>query len=880
MKSTKLIVLAAAGLLSVGALTACGNNGKNPWGQKSVDPTKPENLAQGIQTFVNESSAERTKILGILEKYAVDEKLTGLSIFGSGGYVVYSPDVQKGTNNYIRGYGFGVLAEGQVKADLAGETNAAWKRYYHSFESEDPSNLNYMNDKGAVVGDLIAYVNAGYFDIKMNKTKDGYTWFGDLAKVDRPIAVNASKDTGLATKFKFPVKVGSELKYTTLSQNAKYSKYNNREVKLEDYITPYKIYYTKAYGMARGSENLTGSGSLKGASSYYNASGAGFNEAKWNNLGVKAYEEGGKSYLEFEFNLPCTPFFAMYYLSGGMFSPVPEDFIKDLGNGDFAEGVKNWGVNSSDLSESILDHWLTTGPYTLERWDAEQQIVFKKNPNYDAKGRYNIEGVHLNVLKAINNDPEAAIKEFEANKLHACGVPYTKLDQYRNDPRTTTTVSTSNYKININTCDQATWNDLFGAEGSIEQTPEADYWACEPALSNKDFVSGLSFAIDRKTLAAKIGRTPAFEYFSPNYLADPEKGTYYNDTKEHKAAVADLQNGTDGYGYSLEKAKAAFQKAAEALVADGIYKAGDTIELEIAWQTPADEEEYHNDIAKNFTDAFNTPENPLKLACKFWAGESWSDVYYDKMMVGQFDLGFGSVSGNTYNPLNFLEVLKSDNSSGFTLNWGIDTNEINVNNSISYKNKAWSFDALWTAADQGAYIKDGKNAQIDVGWKNTSAVLNEDYSLTFEGDFLEVVIADDKGNASAAESFVSQIDFWARYDYQYDASGKPVAYATSTTSIVRDDFDKGEAAVGADGLRLRHIKVTFPADDVIKVFSGALMPGALGKGWVMFDIYYSRNVYGIEGGTFCPGSVYIINMSDTGVCTLYAGDTLTPPTAA
>ena len=42
---------------------------------------------------------------------------------------------------------------------------------------------------------------------------------------------------------------------------------------------------------------------------------------------------------------------------------------------------------------------------------------------------------------------------------------------------------------------------------------------------------------------------------------------------------------------------------------------------------------------------------------------------YNLMKQGQFDLGFGSISGNSLNPLNFLEVLKSDNSSTFTLNW-------------------------------------------------------------------------------------------------------------------------------------------------------------------------------------------------------------------
>lgn len=828
MKSTKLLVLVAAGLLALAGCNKGNSDSSSAGGASSVDPSDPANLANGVFTYVNESNAERTKILGILEKYAVDEKLTGLTLFNNGGYVIYNDGIQKGTNSYIRGYGFGILAEGNITKDLEGETNAAWKRYLHSFESEDPGSLNYMNDKGSAVGDLQSYVTASYWQTKMNATKDGYDWVADLAKVDRPIAVNAQAN-GLATKYKFPVKVGSELKYSTTS--TKYAAFNNREVALEDYVTPYKIYYTKAYGMVRGSENLTGTGSIKGASSYYNASANGFNQAKWDNIGIKAYVDGGQSYLEFEFNLPCTPFFAMYYLANGMFAPVPAEFIETIGGGNFADGTAQWGVYSEDLSESPLDHWLSTGPYMLERWDAESQIVFKKNPNYADLGRYKIQGVHLNVLAAINSDSEAAIKEFEANKLHSCGIPSTRLEQYRTDPRVTTTIGDSNFKLNLNTCTQEQWVDIFGEE---------DQWECEPAMSNKDFVSGLSFAIDRKSLANKLGRNPAFEYFSPTYLSDPENGVYYNDTDEHKAAVAALQNGTDGFGYSLELAKSSFKKASEKLIEDGDYKAGDTINIEIAWMYASDEDEYHSVIAKNLTDAFNTADNPLKLNVEFWVGQKWSDVYYNKLMEGQFDIGFGSISGNSYNPLNFLEVLKSDNSSGFTLNWGIDTNALNANNPIVYDGKVWTFDALWTAADQGAYVKDGKNAAVDSEFKNATAVRNADGSLTLEADFQEYVIKDDQGN-ELLHNYVSDIHI---YDGVTDID----------LPIVKADFDS--YVPGADGFS--HIKVTFPADVIAELDNDTTNKYAA-SGYLMFDVYYSLTVFGLEGAPAIAGSIYILS---------------------
>ena len=713
----------------------------------NLEVVDPE-LADGAISYAYASGEEKTEILGKLEKFAVESKLTGLTLYGDGGYVLYNPSVVKGTNNYVPGFGFGILSSGSLNADLEGENNAAWKRYYHTFETSDPQSMNYMDDKGSVVGNLIGYISDSYYTTFLNAEGNGYDWVGGLAKNDRPIAMNADAATGLATKYKIPVKVGAELKYTTLS--SKYASFNNRQVALEDYITPYQIYYTQSYGLARSAENLTGSSSIKGSEAYYEKSKDGFNADAWANIGIGTLEEGGQSYITFEFNQACSPFYAMYYLSSGMFQPGPQAFIEAIGGGDLAKGVANWGKNSTDGSETILDHCLSTGPYTLESWDADQQIVFKKNANYDDKNGkyYKIAGVHVNILAAQATDTEAALREFENNKLHACGVPSTKLQQYLTDPRVTMTSDDSTYKLNLNTCDEELWDELFGANGSISK---GSTWEVEPAMNNKNFVDGLSFGLDRKTLAEALGRTPTPNYFGSSYMQDPENGISYNATDAHKKAMASLVGpaaGTDDFGYSLEQAKASFKKAAQELIDDGYYNKGDTIEIEIAWQTETQVTTTHNPIKQMYESAFNTDDNPLKLSVVPWVGAVWSDVYYEKMMKGQFDIGFGSISGNSYDPLNFLEVLKSDNSSGFTLNWGVDTNE--VTDRLIYDNKFWSFDALWTAADQGAYVVAGANSPLDYsidapvtqeGYDNISVDVNEDV-ITVTLDVREMNISD------------------------------------------------------------------------------------------------------------------------------------------
>lgn len=711
-----IMLLAASTLL----LAACGGGGNDDTSGKdsssSEVPTLPDNLANGAFEYVSASGAERTEILGALEKYAVDTHLTGLTFMGNGGYVMYQTNVQKGTNTYIPGYGFGILGEGDITGDLAGETNNAWKRYYHTYEVEDPGMINYMDNQGSVVGDLMGYTASSYFDTFMSSTKDSYNWVAGTSLVDRPIALNPNTGEfdasykGTSKTFRFPVRVGSQLKYSTNSET--FAEFNGREVELEDYITAYKIYFTQAYGLKRSSENLDKNSSIAGARAYYEASKDGFNEEAWKNIGISAYEEAGQSFLQFTFNGSCTPFYAMYYLAGGMFQPVPAEFIEAIGDGDFTQGVKNWGKYDTGKTLSPKDTWLSTGPYTIERWDTNQQIVFKKNPYYFDDAHYKIGGVHINILTAAATNAEAAFNEFLNNKLSAVGIPKSKLAEYRTDPRTTQTASSSNFKLNINTCDQETWEGLFGVDGSVMQTPVSEYYQCKPIMNNDDFIDGISYAINRIELATNAGVTPAFEYFADTYLIDPENGVSYNSTDAHRAAVADQVAGTDGYGYSLELAKQSFKKAADTLVEQGKYTAGQTVQVDIVWMSQTNITNYGDAIEGYIENAFNASGATFRLDINnYYPSTNYMDCYY-KMMEGQFDIGFGSISGNEYDPLNFFEVLKSDNSSGFTLNWGTNTNVIDPYHLIEYDNKTWSFDALWTAADHGAYVEDGCNSPL------------------------------------------------------------------------------------------------------------------------------------------------------------------------
>ena len=129
-----------------------------------------------------EAIEKRTEILGKLEKYAVESHLTGITLFENGGYVKYRDRLEIPAKEYITGYGFGILSEGDIKADLDAETVPAFKRYYHSAQTSDPAKINAWNATGSQVSDLNGYITSSYFGTKMNSEKTGYEWYPVLAK--------------------------------------------------------------------------------------------------------------------------------------------------------------------------------------------------------------------------------------------------------------------------------------------------------------------------------------------------------------------------------------------------------------------------------------------------------------------------------------------------------------------------------------------------------------------------------------------------------------------------------------------------------------------------------------------------------------------------
>ena len=732
-----------------------------------VDSYQP---ASGGFNYASSSGAEaiakRTEILGKLEKYAVESHLTGITLFENGGYAKYSSRLEIPTEDYITGYGFGILSEGNIEDDLPGATDY-YKRYYHSAQTQNPGKINAMDDTGSQVSGLSGYITSTYWGTKMNATKNGYEWYPVLAKDttpdgkanNRPVPVyeGAANPLGLYKRWRIYVKTGADgLKYRTngvfknaLDKNGR--TWDNRPVEIEDYEFPIKMLLTGANQLVRGSEmagdKTTG---IKGAQTYFNRTkNADITQSKvdeqWESM--KASGELGftinkaESYIEFELVREIDDFTAMYTLSSALYSPIPQEFVQMLGNGEVKNGAKVYGEKKENYDYKgvsyaklePVDTTLSLGAYYLEHWE-DQFVAFRQDENWIERTKYpnrnRILGIKITTYKSATENPDALYEEFYADKLDSCGVPSlhitdekipSKKTDHGKTTRTLVTKGDSTFKLNVNSCTQERWDYLFGRNGKICVTDDASKYNCKPWMSNDNFLNGLYWSINRKEFADKQGAQPSIDYFSNAYLSDPENGISYNSTQAHKDAVAKMHNvvdGKDDYGFNTDIAIDYFKAAYEELKKAGKIKDGPDadhptiINIQINWMYQNDINEYGTMIKQYFEKAFNNTKvsgGKVKLVVEQPNPSSdWQAVYNEVMMKGKFDLAFGAISGNTYNPLNFLEVLKSDNSSGFTLNWGTDTSAVDEKRPIVYEDQKWSFDALWMAADRGGIVDEGK----------------------------------------------------------------------------------------------------------------------------------------------------------------------------
>lgn len=683
-------------------LSSCNNEDSN-WTKVhienkdvSIDVDKEGSLVD----YSNISFEEKFEIYGKLESYLLENNLFGIPLYQSVNYVKFNPNIiiptktRVNENNQeliigntiqhlsIPSYGFGVIEEGSTNS------NNNTFRISAPYETD----FNYVNSNSNFVKEYMKYISSTYFSKRLIAPYDRYEYYSSLASNENenslPIPLNLNSKTGLATKYKIYVK--NDAKYNTLGKY-KYE-FAGTTIKPGDYITPIKELYTQSNGLfTHNTDIFNTKADLVGMRDYYMSTASGYNEEAWKKVGVKEGQDNKGSYIEFEFINACSSMHASQYLNNLLYSPIPKSFLDKIG------GLKNFG-KYIDESNTPVDTTLSTGPYVISKWDKTNEAILTKNnicldSIKGGSNRFNFDNIQIK----FTEDPESL---FNNNEIDYYKVNTSTLENKEN---TQYHLVSNNTKLNLNTCDNNEWEYLFGEEGIAYQTKKENYWDVEPAMSNESFIKGLILSVNREEFAASQNGIPSISYLGDADF-NLENGLTYNSSNNHKNAMSSYYGETvSTYGYNLEEAKKAFEKASEELIEQGYYKAGDTIKIEMTGSTMEIKNNVLVPLASYFEKAFNESNSTLKLDIEFYIPTNWSDIYYEKQMKGQFDIGFGTISSSSSSNLpDAFELFKSNNSSGFTLNWGQNTND--PNKLIEYKGKMLTYETLCDAPKEAVLV--------------------------------------------------------------------------------------------------------------------------------------------------------------------------------
>ncbi len=798
MKAGLPLFLAAMMLVSCGGdndNSASSSNSNDDSSNTSSSQKYDGPKASGVFDYTTASYRDRLEILGKLESYALKNHLAGIPLYDDSSSEQFSQRVYNNlpTHTYITNFGFGTgMADFKGSRMMYnGEINEAkeeWKDYFHSYTSIDSGTFNYWNSTGADVADRNSMITSGYFEVDMNDAKTDYKWVAGLSKTDEPIMLDKNGNVvenseGKSSKYwRVTLKTGKDgIKYAVPTTSKLYQKYNEKGVELEDYLTPFKVMLDNRF--VRASELGQDSSGFEGVMEYM------YGSKDWSKVGIQVNEAAGS--LDFEFITPKTMNYARTSLSSGLYSPVPSSFITDIG------GAENYGKRVSNPADpsKTLDNVISCGPYVPTWWEDNQIMAFKKNDLYYNSSKYHFAGLTERVYSGSNADKDA-YNAFLANELDEVTIPTGELVNHGSDETVLKTKGSTVIKLNINSCTKEEWEYYFGENGKVFKHTADKYWAVKPIMSNDDFLTGCYFAINREQLAKTAGRTAALGYLSNAYTQDPDAKEFWRDTEQGKAVLAPYIESAGGneYGFSSATAQSLFKRCIEDMLASGKMKRDQKIKLTGIYRYQDTIDNIGKWVKKYIEDDFNAvaKEYGIELTIELKIGGTQYTDTYTLMDHGEFDFAEGAISGNVLNPLEFMSTCATDDlAQGFCLNWGDITANLNEEDPIVYDDKAWSYDALWSAA-------------------NASTVVNEGLVTPIAGD-VQITESDDGETVDLTAVYPDMTDDNGEDVFSFKASGIAITTAESVSALTYI-YSTNAEVISANG----ELRVKVKKSDILK----------------------------------------------------------------
>lgn len=664
-----------------------GSTGTTATTQQEIPLTYPS----GTYSYRFANSDVRNAFFAAAENYLLHNNYAGIPVFANAGFALYSQRVQLPVDTYVPvigyGTGFGTMSsdDSTVLMD-SGSLGSVGEYTFRDSLPQNPTTFNQWIYDDSTSADVMSLFLDSPYTYVFNTAKDGYSLVPSMAAAE-PTPINPEVIGGVTVAKTWQISYRHDLKWTfhpSTDTSAFAAGYD--VIDAHDFYDTYRLALTNKWfrAISGGGDFLATSQEIVGAQAYVDGLDGG--TANWDNVGIKLIDDYT---IQFEFVNDMSAWNVKYWNSDFTMGPINMDLYNAVGTA--------YGTTPETTAYS--------GIYTMEYYEPDRIIRFSKNDNFHDKDLYHYTGYSYSIIE----DADMRFNEFIGGKLDIVALPTSKYQSFINYPGLKRIPGATTFRIMI--------NGLGTAENQQAQFPESTF-VPEPLLANSDFKTAMYFAIDRKTLAEDVLKTSQTQMylFTDAYVVDASTGVPFRNTEIGQTVGSDLSPETNGFNADL--AAAYWRSAIDALVADGTYAEGTAdnptiISIDLNIFSGSEAQQLFGDFIKqSFETTFVSDTHHIQVQVNVTPTQ-FPSIYYDYMMVGQFDISVGGISGSTLDAASFLDTYCSDNRGGFTLNWGIDTSVAEIE--VDYINpetglpvrEMWSFDAITAALNGSVELVNG-----------------------------------------------------------------------------------------------------------------------------------------------------------------------------
>lgn len=335
-----------------------------------------------------------------------------------------------------------------------------------------------------------------------------------------------------------------------------------------------------------------------------------------------AASEDGKTFTV-NLSAPCAYFFDLCAFPA--FYPVPQASV---------EGAEGWETNPGAWCQEA--GFVSNGAFVLDSWKHNENMVYKKNPNYYRADEVKIEEIQF----MLSADDTAIYAAYNAGDLDfADTVPTDEIQSLLDNPEFHIVDQLGTYYVifNVN-------SPLFDGK-----TPE------QASAMRR----GLGLLIDRDYIAESIGQTgqqPA-NAFIPAGMADGNGGIF----KENDDAYTYPEEATAGYyDPTVDALDANFEEAIALLEEAGFVFGDDGM---LSDETPINITYITNSGTGHIAIAESIQQDLAAIGATVTIETTEWNVFLEQRKAGQYDVARNGWVADFNDPINMLEMWTTDSGN-------------------------------------------------------------------------------------------------------------------------------------------------------------------------------------------------------------------------